>query len=176
MIRPRRLLPLVFCLLPFAFSACGYHVEGNTDVLPAKIKTIAIPAFANNTIRYKISELLASALTREFISRTRYQIVNDPTQADAVLSGAVIRFDSYPTTLDPATGRASAVQTIVTMRVSLKDRVTNTVLFERQRFEFRQAYEITIDPTLYLDESDAAMDRLSREVARSVVSAILENF
>jgi hypothetical protein len=166
----------VFCLLPFAFSACGYHVAGTADVLPAKIKTVAIPAFANVTIRYKVSELLASALTREFISRTRYQIVNDPNQADAVLSGAVIRFDSYPTTYDPATGRASAVQAIVTMRVTLKDRATNTVLFERQRFEFRQAYEVSVDPSVYFDESDAAMDRLSREVARSVVSAILENF
>lgn len=172
----RRLLWFFFCLLPFGFSACGYHVAGTTDVLPAKIKTIAIPAFANITIRYKISELLASALTREFISRTRYQIVNDPNQADAVLSGAVIRFDSYPTTFDPATGRASAVQAIVTMRVTLRDRATNAVLFERQRFEFRQAYEISVDPKIYFDESDAAMDRLSREVARSLVSAILENF
>ncbi len=176
MSRTRRGLPFVFCLLPLAFSACGYHVAGTTDVLPAKIKTIAIPAFANATIRYKVSELLASALTREFISRTRYQIVNDPNQADAVLSGAVIRFDSYPTTFDPATGRASAVQAIVTMRVTLKDRATNAVLFERQRFEFRQAYEVSVDPKVYFDESDAAIDRLSREVARSVVSAILENF
>jgi hypothetical protein len=151
-------------------------VAGTTDVLPAKIKTIAIPAFANITIRYKVSELLAAALTREFISRTRYQIVNDPNQADAILSGAVIRYDSYPTTFDPATNRASAVQAIVTMRVTLRDRATNAVLFERQRFEFRQGYEISVNSSVYFDESDPAMDRLSREVARSVVSAILENF
>ena len=89
---PRRILPFVFCLLPLAFSSCGYHVAGRTDVLPKNIRTIAIPAFGNATTRYKIANLLSVAITREFISRTRFRIVTDPDQADAVLSGAVINY------------------------------------------------------------------------------------
>ena len=179
--RPRpSLLPFAFCLLSFAFAiaACGYHIAGHStsDVLPTNVKTIAIPAFANVTIRYKLTSYLPAAITREFISRTRYQVVNDPKDADAILTGAVVRFDSYPTTFDPKTGRASAIQTIVTMRITLRDRATNAVLFDRPRFETRQTYEISVDPKAYFDESDIALDRLSREVARSVVSAILENF
>jgi hypothetical protein len=42
--------------------------------------------------------------------------------------------------------------------------------------EFRQTYEISVDPATYFDESDNAMDRLSRDVARTVVSAVLANF
>jgi hypothetical protein len=173
---PGRILPFVFCLLPFAFSSCGYRVAGRADVLPKNIRTIAIPAFGNVTTRYKVANLLAGAITREFISRTRFRIVADPDQADAVLSGAVIGFFSYPTTFDPATARASGVQAIVQMNISLRDRATNAVLLDRPRMEFRQVYEISIDPKAYFDESDVAMDRLSRDVARSVVSAILENF
>jgi hypothetical protein len=33
-----------------------------------------------------------------------------------------------------------------------------------------------VDPNAYFEESDAAMDRLSRDVARTVVSGILEKF
>ena len=40
----------------------------------------------------------------------------------------------------------------------------------------RERYEISIDPRAYFDESEAAMLRVSRDAARSVVSAILENF
>ena len=173
---PRRLLPFVSCLLPFAFACCGYHVAGTTDVLPKNVKTIAIPAFGNVTTRYKISELLAAAITREFISRTRYQIVADPNAADAVLTGTVVNFFAYPTTFDPKTGRAAGVQAIVMMQVTLRDRVSSAVLFDRPHMEFRQNYEISIDPKAYFDESEVAMDRLSHDVARSVVSAVLENF
>jgi hypothetical protein len=175
--RLRRLL-LYFgcCLSSLAVSGCGYHVAGRTDLLPKNIQTIAIPAFANITTRYKVSELLASAVTREFISRTRYHIVTDPNQADAVLTGAVVNLYAYPTLFDPQTGRASGVQAIVMMQINLRDRATGAVLFSRPNMEFRQNYEISVDPKAYFDEGDVAMDRLSRDVARSVVSAILANF
>jgi len=172
----RPLLPVVFCLLPFALTCCGYHVAGTTDVLPKNVKTIAVPAFGNITTRYKISDLLAAAITREFISRTRYQVVSDPNQADAVLSGSVVNFISYPTIFDSKTGRAAGVQAIVMMQLSLRDRATNALLFDRPHMEFRQNYEISVDPQAYFDESEVGMDRLSRDVARSVVSSVLANF
>ena len=173
---PRPLLALAFCVLPLALTACGYHVAGTTDVLPKNVKTIAVPAFGNITTRYKISDLLAAAITREFISRTRYQIVSDPSQADAVLSGSVVNFISYPLYVDSKTGRAAGVQAIVMLQLSLRDRATNAVLLDRPHMEFRQNYEISVDPRAYFDESEVGMDRLSRDVARSVVSAVLANF
>jgi hypothetical protein len=167
---------IVSCLLPVALSSCGYHVAGKANVLPKGVQTIAIPPFANLTTRDKIADLLTAAIGREFISRAHYQIVTDPNAADAVLSGAVVTFNAYPTVLDPKTGRAAGVQAIVVMQISMRERATNAVLFNRPNMEFRQNYEISVDPKAYFDESAAAMDRLSREVARSVVSAILENF
>jgi hypothetical protein len=50
------------------------------------------------------------------------------------------------------------------------------VLFNRQNADFRERYEISVDPRNYFDESSTALERLSRDVARSVVSAVLENF
>jgi hypothetical protein len=170
----RPLLALALCLMPLA--SCGYHVSGKADLLPKRIRTIAIPAFGNATTRYKLSERLTSALTREFISRTRYRIVADPNQAEAILTGAVINFFSYPTIFDPASGRASSVQAVVILQVTLTDRSNSAVLFTRPNFEVRERYEISVDPRAYFEESDAAMDRLSHDVARSLVSAVLENF
>jgi hypothetical protein len=156
--------------------SCGYHVAGKADLIPKRIQTIAIPEFGNVTRRYKLSEGLTSAITREFISRTRFHIVADPNQGEAILTGAVINFFTYPTTVDPASGRASGVQVVVVLQVKLTDRSDNKVLFERQSFEVRERYEISIDPRAYFEESDVALDRLSKDVARSVVSAVLENF
>jgi hypothetical protein len=42
--------------------------------------------------------------------------------------------------------------------------------------EFRERYEISVSPQQYFDEMPAALQRLSKDVARTVVSAILENF
>jgi outer membrane lipopolysaccharide assembly protein LptE/RlpB len=162
-------------LLAVALTGCGYHLSGHGDLLPKNIKTIAVPAFGNVTIRYKLADRLATQVTREFIERTHYAVVADPNQADATLTGAVVNFVSYPTTYDPATSRASGVQAIVYLQLLLMDK-TGKVLFNRPGMEIRERYQISVDPATYFDESGPAMDRLARDVARSVVSAVLENF
>jgi len=157
-------------------AGCGYQVGSHGGLMPATVKTIAIPAFANLTTRYKLARLLPQDIGREFLSRTKYRIVEDPNEADAVLTGTLANFSAYPTVSDPVSGRATAAEAVVTLHVSLKDRRTGKVLFSRTGAEFRQRYEIALDPTQYFDESGPAMERISRDVAQSVVSGILEAF
>lgn len=167
--------PLV-CLAAVLSGGCGYHVAGRADGLPRHIQTIAVPAFANLTSRHRLSERLPAAITREFLSRTRYRVVADPEEADAVLRGVVVNYLSYPTVLDPATARAAGVQLSVTLQITLTERASGAVLFSRPRLEVRERYEIAVDQRAYFDESDAALDRLCRDVARQVVSAVVESF
>src|SRR5437762_7952020 len=127
------------CLAALALSSCGYHVAGHADLMPKSIKTIAIPAFANVTIRYKLADRLATDITREFIERTRYAVVADPAKADATLAGAVVNVVSFPTTFDPVSSRASGVQVIVVLQVTLSDK-TGKVLFNRLGMEVRGRY------------------------------------
>lgn len=157
-------------------AGCGYRISGHADLIPKSIKTIAIPAFANQTTRYRLDDRITAALVREFISRTRYQVVADPRDADAVLSGNVLNAVSYPTVFDPVSGRASGVQIIVSLQATLTERATGKVLFTRPSMDIRERYEISVDQRAFFDESDPAIERLSRDVARSLVSAILENF
>src|SRR4051812_46272146 len=164
----------VLAIAAIALTGCGYHVSGHADLLPTTIKTIAIPAVSNLTNRYKLSDQLASAMTREFISRTRYKIVTEPEQADAVLRAAVVRYYSTPVVSEG--GRATTVQLSAILQVNLFERATGKVLFTRPAMEVRQRYEISLKELQYFEESDVALERVSREVARSVVSAILEAF
>lgn len=160
-----------------ALGSCGYHVAGKADLVPKDVHTIAIPPFSNGTVKYKLSDSLPEAISREFITRTRYKPVNDPTQADAVLSGSVVRYVAYPTLINQATGRTSGLQIIVVLNVSLTERATGKVIFARPYYEAHQRYELsTTDNYQYFDESGAGLQRLSKDVARDLVSSILENF
>jgi hypothetical protein len=118
---------------------------------------------------------VSEAVSRELIARTRYNVIADPGKADAVLSGSIVNIFSNATVSDPATGRGTGAQVIVQVqaRLTAKD---GKVLFDRPNIEFRERYEISTDPKQYLDESQAALQRLSHDVARTLISAILENF
>lgn len=159
-----------------ALAGCGYHVAGRADKLPPNIRTIAIPAFENLTTRYRLTERMPEALTREFTGRTRYRVDPEPSEADAVLRGAIISQQVAPLVFDPASGRASMVQLFVRMQIRLEDRRTGKLLYRNDQMEYRARYEIAVDQWAYFDESDSALERLSVEVARAVVSRIVEDF
>lgn len=165
----------IVCLLAVTLAGCGYHVGPQGSLLPKELHTIAIPQFRNNTVQYKISSYMSEAISRELISRTRYAVVSNPNDADATLYGTVMAYSSGATVSDPTTGRGSGAQVSVQMQIRLVGK-DGKVIFQRPNFTFQDRYEIAINPGQYLDESQATLVRLSRDVARSVVSAVLENF
>lgn len=158
-----------------SLTGCGYQVADKTNLLPAEIHTIAVTPWSNGSIQYKLSDYLTEAVTREMIARTKYKIVADPKQADAVLSGAVANMFNSAIVADPVTGRSSGAQLVVLIQAKLVDK-SGKVLFQRPNIEFRERYEISVNPRQYFDESQAGLQRLSGDVARTVVSAILQNF
>jgi outer membrane lipopolysaccharide assembly protein LptE/RlpB len=156
--------------------ACGYHIGGKAVLIPDTVHTISISAFANSTVRNTLARLLPAEMEREFHTRTKYTIISDPSQADAVLTGALTNFNSMGTTTDPATGRATSAQVVVTVTITLTERKTGKVLYSHPNYEFRERFEVATNPAVYFDESGTAIQRVARDVAHSVVSAILEAF
>ena len=165
---------LAAALLVMMTAGCGYHVAGSANVLPADVHTIAVTPWRNISTQYKISDYIAEAVSRELITRTKYQVIADPAKADAVLSGSIANLYSGATVSDPIKG-ATAAQLVVQIQVKLTGK-DGKVIFERPNIEFRERYEISVDPKQYFDESQVAAQRLSRDVSKTIVSAILEAF
>lgn len=155
---------------------CGYHVAGNATAMPKGIETIAVPAFASNVNQYKLPDQLAAAISHEFMTRTRYRVVASQSDADAVLNGSIGSVGMYPNIADPATGRATSVLIQATLSVTLTERKTGRVLYERKNFGVKDTFEISVDPHQTFDESGPAFRRLTEMVARSVVAGVVENF
>jgi len=158
-------------------TGCGYHTAGHAVQLPDNVRTIAIPAFVNDTQTYKIEQMLTAAVVRELVTRTHYHVLNEADQAaaDATLRGTVLSSYASPLTYDSQTGRAASVLVIVGMKVSLTDK-QGKVLYQNPSYVFREQYQVSRELSSFFEEDSPAMQRLSREFARTLVSNILEGF
>ena len=157
-------------------SACGYHTAGHLTTLPEQVKTLAIPAFVNQSQSYRIEQTLTSAVVHEFTTRTRYQILHrEDEAADATLHGTVLSTSASPLTYDSKTGRAESILVVVSMRVSLVDR-QGKILFQNPSYVFREQYQVSQEPGSFFEEDSPAMGRLSRDFAQTLVSSVLEGF
>ncbi len=169
-------LAMLFLAWSVVSTACGYHTAGHAVQLPENVKTIAVPAFVNETTTYRIEQMLTSSVVREFTTRTHYHILNDASDAaDATLRGTVVSASSTPLTYNIATGQAASVLVVVSMRVSLTDR-QGKVLYQNPAYLFREQYEVSQDLVSFFEEDSPAFRRLSQDFARTLVSNILEGF
>ena len=167
---------LLALLLTFLLPGCGYHTAGHAVQLPDNVKTIAIPAFKNETLTYRIEQMLTAAVVHEFTTRTHYRILNDPGQdADATLRGTVLSTTASPLTYDTATVSPASVLVEVSIKVTLTDR-NGKVLYQNPAYLFREQYELSQDLASFFEEDSPAFRRLSQDFARTLVSNILEGF
>jgi outer membrane lipopolysaccharide assembly protein LptE/RlpB len=171
------LLFLAMVLVATIFTAgCGYQVAGKSAHLPSEWKTIAVPAFTNDTTRYRIEQRVTQAVIREFISRTKYRIVQNPESADAVLHGEVLSIDTSPVLFNGTTGEVTTMLVTVTFKVELVDNQTQKAVFKNDSMVFRNEYQISSDVKSFFEEQDPALERMTRDFAAQIVSNVTEGF
>jgi lipopolysaccharide assembly LptE-like protein len=160
----------VMLLFVSGFAECYKPVTKNQ--LPSRIKTVAVPAFQNNALRYKIESRFTEAVINELIHRGRgLRVQGEREGADAVIEG-VIKSYSYSGVLLDDKGRARIFEVTIVAAVTVRDQTENRVLYDNQNVIFRGEYEFANDPRTFFNEEDPAVMRLARNFAESIVSTL----
>ena len=175
-----RLAPLIL-LLAFTGSGCGYALAGRGSFLPDYIIVVGIPQFENRSSFSQVEQILTEKVRSEFIGRGKYNVISDASGSDAVLTGEVIGLSAQPVSLNEQQ-LASRYLITWTIKVAFTDARTNEVLWSNDALTFRGEYELStrgntaIEGAVFVDQERSSIDRIASDVARSVVTSILEAF
>jgi hypothetical protein len=168
-------------LLAFTGSGCGYALAGRGSFLPDYIRVVGIPQFENRSSFSQVEQILTDKVRTEFIGRGKYTVVPEAAGADAVLSGEVLAISVQPVGFTEQQ-LASRYLLSWTMKVAFTDARTNEVLWSNDALTFRGEYELStrgntaIEGAIFVDQERTSVDRIASDVARSVVTSILEAF
>src|SRR5882762_7886149 len=153
------------------FAECYKPLTKNQ--LPARIKTVAVPAFQNSALRYKIEHRFTQAVLDELIHRGRgLRVQGDREGADAVIEGIIKGYQFRGVLLDDK-GRARIFEVTIEAAVTVRDQTQNRILYDNQNFVFRGEYEFANDPRNFFNEEDPAVQRMARSFAESIVSTLI---
>jgi Lipopolysaccharide-assembly len=170
MVKPVLLTIIVSLML----DVCGYKQAGKGKSLPANIKTIAVPTFQNSSLKYRVEQRFTQATIDEILKRARaLRVTNDPEQADAVLTGDIRNFRASGTLLDER-GRTRVWEVRIVISVIVRDRRTHKILYQNPRVQFEGEYELSDDPQSFFNEENPAVDRIAKDFAQTLISAIME--
>ena len=174
----KKLLAIAMVL---TLPGCGYSLAGRGSFLPSYIQIVGIPQLLNRTAFYDVEQILTEKVRAEFIGRGKYRITPDAAGADAVLTGEVLGIYVQPIGFTEQQ-LASRYQFTLQMKVSFTDARTGQELWSNDALTFREEYElatrgnVALEGAAFLDQERSAFDRIATDIARTVVTAILEAF
>jgi outer membrane lipopolysaccharide assembly protein LptE/RlpB len=151
-------------------SGCGYRLA-NKNLQGGDGQTIAVPTFTNSTTTYRIEQRLTEAVRRELIRRTRFKVTPEG-EADLVMAGEVLGYSAIPVIFNQQ-GRGSAYTLLVDMNVRLTDSRTGAIVFQNDRWTFREVFELSQASAEFVPEDTAALERLARRFASSLVATVM---
>jgi hypothetical protein len=169
-------------LMALVSSSCGYALAGRGSFLPDYIRIVGIPPIENRSTYQQVELVLTEKIRTEFIGRGKYTVIPEASGSDAVLTGEITGISAQPVGFNESQ-LASRYLFIMTMKVQLTDARTNMVLWSNDALTFREESELTsrtasnvIDAGAFIDQERSSFDRIASDVARTVVTAILEAF
>lgn len=172
----KRTIAVVF-VLGLALAGCGYHLVGTSSSLPPELQTLYVEKFENLTRWIDVDQRLVEAVTLEWVRRGRFDLVDNQEGADLVLGGVITSVSFAPVSFDEQ-GRANEYQITMLTSVKLRDMRGDEpkLLWEDRAFSRRTSYPVDPRATDYFDRQIEAIDDVSEEYARALVSAVLEGF
>ena len=176
-----RLAGVAAIALALSASGCGYALAGRGAFLPTDIQTVGIPPLLNRTTFFDVEQILTEKTRNEFIGRGKYRVVPDTTGADAVLNAEITSITLSPIGFTNAQ-LASRYRFVLTMKVDFVDARVSRSLWANDALSFTGEYDLTaqgtgtVDGSSFVDQQRGSFDRIASDVARTVVTAILEAF
>jgi outer membrane lipopolysaccharide assembly protein LptE/RlpB len=165
----------VAAALVLAASGCGYALVGRGSNIPEDVRKVHLAPLENATARAQVDQILSRALADELVTRQRFEVLSSAEGADAAISGKVVSFLVNPVTFD-ADGRATEYEIVVTVEMAFKRREPEAVLWENDRYVFRDSYQLEASELGYLDRETPAIEAAAKKFAETVITDILEGF
>lgn len=178
----RSLFVVILASAAAVLAGCGYTLVGLASNIPEDVRNVYVETLENGTQRAQVEQLLTQAIISEMVTRRRFSVVNDASEADAVLHGKVLQCRVRPLTFD-ANGLADNFEIeisadMVFQRVPASGQLPEDaeVIWKNARYLFRQDYPLEQAGVAYFDRELLAIEEVSDRFAETLVTDLLEGF
>lgn len=167
----RRLGALALAVACLGLGGCGYSFRGT---LPSHIRTIGVPMFVNLTRQPGVESTITTAIVQALATNGRLQVVR-PADADAILDGEVRAYGIEAIAFDK-TLNIQQYRLHVLLNLRMRDMRRNAVLFQQQGVAEKADFRVTTSVSSTVAREETALAQAAGEIARSIVTLVIDRF
>ncbi len=158
---------LLIALLFVSVSGCGYRVG---SLLPASMKTVAVPNFINRTIEPAIEIDVTNGVIERFQVDGTLEVVPE-SEADTLLLGEIIDYKREGLRLSSSDDSTTEFRLTIAVRLTFKDLNTGKVLWVATRVEGETEF---LPGSSGPEAERAALPLVVEDLAEDIVSKVVD--
>jgi hypothetical protein len=169
----------VLLLLSLGSVACGYTLAGRGVLSDPTIKKIGVPLFKDITGKPGLDQKITAKVIEELLKRGHFDVVQGSTGVNALVVGEITGYNVAPIGFaDPGklVTEASRYSITVTARVKYVKEGETEPIWSNDSFSFKDEYDLGDQTQAFFDREDQAIERLSTDFAKTLVTNMLESF
>ncbi|MGH7986712.1 MAG: LPS assembly lipoprotein LptE [Candidatus Binataceae bacterium] len=143
---------------------CGYHFAASGSGIPAQDKTIYVERFRNRTRYTGVNDQFMLALKDEIANHKRLRLVDDPKQADLVLSGEIFYINALPVTFNAVNEPTLYTQTM-SANADLVDTHTHKTIWSSSGITAGQNYAVVSQSVVTTSPIFLQQNQRSKDIA-----------
>ncbi len=151
-----------------AVCGCGYSFANSR--LSDDYRSIAVPAFKNESFEPNIHTRVTNTLIRELNADGRLRVVDDPSAADLVLRGTIADFEARAISYS-ARDNIGQFRITILANALLEDTSTGTVLWQKQSIRGTDFYQ-----TLGGRTREEALEKASEALVERLIYECLDSY
>ena len=135
----RWIITIIALVLGAALGGCGYQFGGGGGLLPKDAQTIYVETFINRSREVGIDKELTTAMRGELYRKGHLRLVEQPEQADVILSGVVRSLESNTASVNRF-DEVLQMQAKMIVDLNLRRREPNEILWRGPAITLTQIY------------------------------------
>lgn len=145
-------------------SCCTYSFSG----ISTGIKSVSIPVFDNESLKYGLEDTFTKAVTDAFIEDNRLKI-SDKATADAILLVTIKSYERTPYSYDEAEN-VKEYKIKISTDILLKKRDSDEEIFKANNFsEWATYYPLT-------EDEEDGIEKVAKKFSEKILRNILESW
>jgi hypothetical protein len=168
-------------LLLLGLQGCGYALVGKGIIVDPTIKRIGVPLVRDASGHPGLDQKVTQNIIQELLRRGHFEVVQQAVGVDALVECEIVAYTAVPIAfsrdeLDPTHIEASRYGIALTARVRYTKTGQVEPIWAADAFSARDESSVGNDPNSFFDRDEQVQDRVAKNFARRMVSAMLEAF
>ncbi|MCX5848826.1 MAG: LPS assembly lipoprotein LptE [Deltaproteobacteria bacterium] len=166
---------IIICVSCAILFACGYSFAPQGEHVDNRIQKVYVQSFENKTAQAGIENYVRTAFINQFIQNSRFKVIQNAEDADAIVKGKVVNLNISPLSYR-GNALAAEERAAILLELTFQENESGKIIWSSKNITGTVDYTLSDDINLLPAARKNAFVKLANDTAEKAFNLMMSGF